>query len=124
MVFTTASIIGIIIVLFLLTWITIVLIRGNGSKAYLKEQIEWLKKFFVEDKVPNSPSHKNLIGLSLTAVFCVAFLKTTVLVLAIQDIPTMWAVLFLGLLGIRAAQSYLEKKLNGTTTNKEKEDKP
>ena len=83
-------------------------------KAYIKQQIEWVKLFFAEDsKIPSAPSHKNLIGITLVLVFAIAFLKKVTESPDIPDIPAGWQLVLLGLLGIRSAQAILEKKLNG-----------
>lgn len=79
---------------------------------WIEKQIEWVKEFFVEDKHPSSPSHKNLIGISLIAVFCVAFIKKIAISVDIPDIPVGWQLVILGLLGIRSIQSIIEKKIS------------
>jgi hypothetical protein len=92
-------------------------------KQYIKQQIEWLKLFFAEDKLPTSPSHKNLIGIVLVAVFAIAFLKKIAGSPDIPDIPAGWQLVILGLLGIRSIQAATEKfietksKENGTKQN-------
>lgn len=91
----------------------------KDCRAWVSAQIEWLKMFFVEDKVPHAPSHKNLIGLALTAMFCIAYIKTLVYqtTAEVPDIPQIWAMTLLGLLGIRALQSAAETKFNNGNGN-------
>ena len=76
---------------------------------YLKEQIEWAKEFFEEAK-KGKPSHKNLISVSVIAVFLAAFIKQTWLSTSgIPDIPAGWQMVILVILGIRTAQAAFEK---------------
>lgn len=107
-------IIGIIIVLYILRCAK----TNKDCKVWLSAQFEWLKGFFIEDKVPHAPSHKNLIGLAMTAMFCIAFIKTLLYQTTpfVPDIPAGWQIVILGLLGIRALQSAAESKFtNGNS---------
>lgn len=79
-------------------------------KQYLKDQIEWVKLFFSEDKAPSAPSHKNLLGIVLVTIFAIAFLKKVAGSPDVPDIPAGWQLVILGMLGIRSVQSLLEQK--------------
>jgi hypothetical protein len=83
---------------------------SKACQDWFSAQFEWLKLFFSEDKLPNAPSHKNLIGLALVAMFCIAFIKTLVYQNhpEVPDIPSGWQLVVLGILGIRAIQSAAE----------------
>ena len=89
--------------------------------TWLAQQWEWAKLFFAEDKAPTAPSHKNLIGIAMVAVFCIAFLKKVATSTEIPEIPSGWQIVILVTLGIRSAQSFLERKYN--TNNNDKDQK-
>jgi hypothetical protein len=81
--------------------------------VWFAQQWEWLKSFFDEDAATkldaagHNPSHKNLIALTLTLVFCISYLKKVWQFGQdddLPDIPQMWCVVFLGILGIRMLQ--------------------
>jgi hypothetical protein len=80
----------------------------HNMREFIKDQISWCKLFFAEDKVPNAPSHKNLLGITLVVIFAVAFLKKISGSPDIPDIPSGWQLVILGILGIRSIQSAVE----------------
>lgn len=101
-------------------WTVIILYILRCMKAsqicrqWVSDQFEWCKGFFVEDKIPGTPSHKNLIGIAVIASFCLAFVKTLAFQknIEIPDIPTGWQIVILSVLGIRAVQSAAETAAN------------
>jgi hypothetical protein len=82
-------------------------------------QLEWCKGFFMTDGNPNLPSHKNLIGIAVVAVFLIAYMKKLVGASELPDIPSGWQLVLLGILGIRSAQSVLEKKFSNGNGDKD-----
>ena len=87
--------------------------KNKSGSQWLQAQFEWMKRFFDEGTTDgNKPSHKNLISLSIVAVFCVAFLKKVVTATDVPDIQPGWQLVLLGILGIRAAQGAIEKIAN------------
>lgn len=108
----TAWIFGCIFLLVILL-IARILIKGNGSKAWLKGQFEWFKGFFEETAgQADKPSHKNLAVLALVWVFVVAYGRVVVNTAAttLPDIPDGWLTFLLGALIIRAGQSVFETR--------------
>jgi hypothetical protein len=73
-------------------------------------QLEWCKGFFMSDNIPGAPSHKNLMGLAIVAIFLIAYMKKLVGADDLPDIPSGWQIVLLSILGIRSIQSVLEKK--------------
>jgi len=95
-------------------YIGFIMKKSKPGTQWLQKQLEWLKAFFDDDANTETvdgrnPSHKNLIGLSVVAVFCIAFLKKVVSAVDVPDIPAGWQIVILGILGIRAVQGAIEK---------------
>lgn len=97
---------------------------------WLEKQWEWIKGFFDEDDHKydtggHNPSHKNLIGILMAVVFCLAFLKKVAGATDVPDIPPGWQLVILGILGIRALQSgataYIKSK-NGNDKEEKKDE--
>jgi len=96
----------------------IMLKMDTSFRNWLSTQFEWVKQFFLDDDTnTQSPSHKTLLVIGLTIVFCIAFLKKIITADAIPDIPTGWQIVLLGGLGITSAKSVLSSITGSTKSN-------
>jgi hypothetical protein len=93
---------------------------------WLKEQIEWFKSFLSEPmngsgKIEKGSTRRIAI-LGVTYTFVYTYIKTSFETKAMPDIPDMWVLLILVVLGVPGVMDYFKGKTNIATRVEDRKD--
>lgn len=78
--------------------------------SWLEVQLEWLKSFYSESD--GKGSNRRLLGSLTLGAFLFSYIRTSLANQRLEDIPSTWAFLIIGILGLNIADSYLKLKNN------------